>query len=382
MKRLLYFVTGILFYPFTKWFPVNKAWIFGAQHGETYVDNSKYLFEYMLVNHPEVPVYWVTGSVGVKRMLRSSKKPVVLNFSIKGIYLAATARFVVFSTSRNDILFAFHKHGRKIINLWHGMPIKKIVYDYLPHRPENKSFKGKLWDSFVAGIRHHKVDLIASTSDFFSNILGKAFMNKNVYVTGLPRNDVFATLNKNEIKLKMGLSQEDYVVTYMPTHRNYGKGLLNPKIFINDPVAQKRFQDVGIKVLWKFHKNMLSDYGVSSINNPCLVDISLRGYETQEVLFISDFLITDYSSCYVDFLLLKRPVGFYLYDNYESEDNELYYHPRDHKIGYFCTNENDLLKLVIKAAGGELKYYQNEAMLYHKNFDSKASERIFNLINQ
>lgn len=38
---------------------------FGAWFGEKYADNSKYLFEYVNKNHPEIRVIWVTRNENI-----------------------------------------------------------------------------------------------------------------------------------------------------------------------------------------------------------------------------------------------------------------------------------------------------------------------------
>ncbi len=42
--------------------------------------------------------------------------------------------------------------------------------------------------------------------------------------------------------------------------------------------------------------------------------LDLSGEDLNELMYVSDILITDYSSCFYDFLLLQRPILFYLYD--------------------------------------------------------------------
>ena len=49
---------------------------------------------------------------------------------------------------------------------------------------------------------------------------------------------------------------------------------------------------------------------------PNIIDITHENYDLdpQLILKYSDLVITDYSSCYTDFLLLDRPVMFFCYD--------------------------------------------------------------------
>jgi CDP-glycerol glycerophosphotransferase (TagB/SpsB family) len=361
--------------PFWKKFPVQKnKWIFGAQNGEAFIDNSKYFFEYVNENHENITPIWITRSKEVIKSLRTKKYKVYHNLSLRGIWYSATAEVVIFCTTRSDILFVFPKRKRKIVNLWHGMPMKKIAYDHAPHKPENKNWRGRLWDKFVAGFQHKDVDLIPSTSEFFVDILRSAFRNENVVIAGQARTDAFDKWDPNEIKQRLGFSNDDKIVVYMPTHRAYGKGEMNPRIFEHNEKAQEYFEENKVKIVWKFHKNMLKHYSPDNVNlKSCFVDLTGKNLDPQELLYISDILITDYSSCYIDYLLLKRPVIIYLYDNYETEDNELYFSPQDHNVGEVCYSEKELLRSIQNP-----RYFHSD--LYHKYTDSNSCERIMQRI--
>ena len=375
MKKL-YFIIGFLLHPYLKFAKVKNIWIFGAEHGQAYIDNSKYFFEYVRHEHKEINAFWLTQSKSVYDDLQSKGVPVINNFSLKGIYLSAVAKFIIFSTSQNDLLFIIPKKNRKIINLWHGMPMKKIVYDYEPHKYESASLKNKLWIKFVAGFQLNQVNFNFSTSIFFSKILESAFDNKNIFITGQPRTDAFFQWDAKEIRRKLGFTLEDKIVTYMPTHRAYGKGEINPFIFHQNNGAIEYFEKNNYKIVWKFHKNMLHAHQNNKNISNVFLDLSLNNIDPQELLFISDVLITDYSSCYIDYLLLKRPVIFYHYDNYSLEDNELYFESISHNVGPVVNNEMDLLEKIRNR-----KDFVN-SVEYHKYLDGNSCNRVFSEITK
>ena len=381
MKKIAFLIIGIISYILSIFIKTKKnIWIYGSNHGLGYSDNTKYFYNYILRNKTNIKSIWITRSSTIYKNLKMEGLPVYHNLSLMGIYYCLIADVVSFSTSRDDLLFVYPKLGRKIINLWHGMPMKKIVFDFKPHLPKNRNFKSLLWDKYVVGFNHSDVDLITATSSFFKNILKSAFNADNVYITGQARTDVFFEWDPLRIRKKYGFTDKDKIITYMPTHRGYGNGLISPKIFINNKNAISYFQKNKIKIVWKFHPNMINKAIKEDVNyeKDVFKDMTTIDCDPQELLFISDMLITDYSSCYIDYLFLKRPIAFYLYDNYEEEDNELYFSPNDHNIGTICLDQATLLKWIKSEKGCVNRYSDFE--LYHKNIDNNSRENIYKRI--
>ncbi|AUI45723.1 CDP-glycerol glycerophosphotransferase family protein [Bacteroides fragilis] len=378
-EKIKYLLIGILIYPFKKICPIQKGiWIFGAQGGEKYVQNSKYLFEYVLRHSANA--FWVTQSKSVYLSLKEAGLPVLYNLSFKGIRYVLTAEYVVFSTEiSKDILYTCKRDGRKIINVWHGMPMKKIGFD---HTGSPNSLLEKvhscLWNIFIGSLRPKDIDFMSSTSPFFTDILKKSFRISNVFDFGEPRTDAFYSWNLNQIRKKMGFAEEDYVILYMPTHRNFGRGEMNPSIFKSNGTAIDYFKENNITVIWKFHINMLRNYKSDNQCSSVFRDFSLSSYDPQELLFVADMLITDYSSCYIDYLLLHRPVLFYLYDDYETQDNEIYFSSLDHNLGDVCHTEIQLLEAIKKRIKLPNQFIPN--IIYHSHHDGKSCERIYNYI--
>jgi CDP-glycerol glycerophosphotransferase len=63
---------------------------------------------------------------------------------------------------------------------------------------------------------------------------------------------------------------------------------------------------------------------------------------------VSDMLITDYSSCFFDYLILDRPIIHYLYDYeyYENEDRGLYYRWQEVVGGDVAFDKDKLVELI------------------------------------
>ena len=114
-----------------------------------------------------------------------------------------------------------------------------------------------------------------------------------------------------------------------------------------------------------------------------IVDLTGHSYDTQELMFNSDVLITDYSSCYIDYLLLNRPIVFYSYDleDYLKNDREMYYDYEDVAPGDVCTDFNQLFKALNQITEGNYAISANQErvrdMFFAKENQGVVSEQYY-----
>jgi CDP-glycerol glycerophosphotransferase (TagB/SpsB family) len=102
------------------------------------------------------------------------------------------------------------------------------------------------------------------------------------------------------------------------------------------------------------------------------------------VLYHSDVLITDYSSVWMDYLLLKRPIVFYSYDDFVHDDAGVYYDVKDEHVGHFCYTEDELFALLksIKKNYHAMCPVDDVVSKFHKYVDGNSCERYFNYISK
>jgi CDP-glycerol glycerophosphotransferase len=100
------------------------------------------------------------------------------------------------------------------------------------------------------------------------------------------------------------------------------------------------------------------------------------------LLPLADALVTDYSSVYMDYLLLNRPVYFFAYDQqrYCAQDRELFFPYEDMTPGPIANTQEDLLAhLHAGLVLGRDAHEQERLALREKLFthvDARASQRI------
>lgn len=269
---------------------------------------------------------WITKNPEVVREVRGLGYEAYLFSSGKGILCQLRAKYAVMCNGISDLNHTFL--GRAVfLNVWHGVPLKKIGYD---------DTKGKNWDSRGQKIRR-KIqqfplgrEYVVATSNTFAKIYRSAFRrpSEQILTYGQPRNDVFYDIDHifpvNE-KLRKRLEGHK-VVLYAPTHRREGSIPFPLKENFDLKRLDEFCRDNHILFIIRRHfYHFQEELDLSGYSN--ILDMTRESLDIQELLMGTDLLVTDYSSTYIDYLLLDRPVIFYDfdYDSYIEKDREMYF---------------------------------------------------------
>ncbi len=220
------------------------------------------------------------------------------------------------------------RRNRININLWHGIPLKQIRY----------FCKGSFLPGYLDIQSKHTSLIISSSSvDRLAMIASFQIPPERVVVTGLPRNDLLSN-PKKYLKILPHLQKEQndiatikrdkILILYAPTYReNNMEDALH--------TIEKEDEILLATILQKFNAILgIRDHPYSNKyffpylhENDFAVDISSKTISNTNILLNSvDVLITDYSSIWIDFLLLKRPILGYCpdLDAYLEERGFLY----------------------------------------------------------
>lgn len=357
MKKIFKFAIKYICLYFSMLFPRNKKMIiFGAWFGNKYDDNPRYLYEYLLKKRSDLKICWMTSNIDVYNRLVSEKKPVCLSNSLKGAFLSLRAKYICTATGMLDIGEKNIKFlGRAYyINLWHGLPLKKIMYDDEFSNMAKNNLKNKIID--ILNYIPYKNYYVVSTSETISKIYESAFrVKKNQIIQlGQPRNDYFFIEHENQYIERF---KNKKIILYMPTHRNEGKTPIKlDEIFDLDYLnswCKKNNYVFLVKKHFYHSKEPIIENSYDSI-----FEITNEITETQVLLDAADVLISDYSSCYIDYLLLDRPIIFYNYDleQYQKQDRKLYFDYDSVTPGFKCEKFSEMKKILEKIENGDDEY--------------------------
>lgn len=250
-------------------------------------------------------IIWVTTYPDSCAAIRDLGIPVAATNS--GLHVRKYIRTRVYITNDGFPPWALHRPCQKWINTWHGgMNYKHIGYRHL--EPMSR-------DGFcLYRMENRKPDVYLAGSSYFKKDTAQSFhLPESLFVeTGMPRNDIFFEEHKhlgNEIRERYGLALDVKIVMYAPTFR---RGMEDRVYGLNytelTEALASRFGGEWV-VFFRNHNFVKSRQS----EDPNVVDVS--DYEDmQELLYVSDVLVSDYSSCMWDFCLTKRPCFVYAGD--------------------------------------------------------------------
>ena len=330
----------------------HNTWCFGAPR-DRFVDNSKYMFLYVNKHYPAINCYWVTSDKKLQDELTEQGFLVVDRNSIKGMWAIARSQVVFFSCFISEVSF-WLTSGAKAVNLWHGLPLKKIEFDIKSGQFAQKyspkfNFHKLGWLLFNP-VSFRRPNLMFSPTPVFTPIFKRAFRmtTGKIVASGSPRTDIFFDKGLTSEYLNTYLSivetKSNSLKTflYMPTFRDVGDDFFASAGFDFDLLNEKMTKLNSIFYI-KVHPNAgLDNFCLDKYENIRVVPASADPYPLMSYV---DVLITDYSSIYIDFLLLDKPIIFFAFDlpHYLTTCRDMYFDYDDVTPGVRATSFHQLL---------------------------------------
>ncbi|WP_404411773.1 CDP-glycerol glycerophosphotransferase family protein [Lactiplantibacillus xiangfangensis] len=225
------------------------------------------------------------------------------------------------------------------VNTWHGIPMKKIGKDEVSVK-KSPLFQKK-WEEFATA------DVNLYYTDYDYKILKHVF-NANAESMkrmGLPRNDsLYEKANTDKIRQQLGIPSDKKVILYAPTVRGNQTESNGSNDFRVPIHLEKWAKELpNYVILFRAH------YFVNKVledQNKLFYDVT--DYPSlNELMQVSDLLVTDYSSLIYDYSILQKPIFCYAYDfdAYKAYQG-LYEDDVDKKVPNFIQTEADLIDAI------------------------------------
>lgn len=269
------------------------------------------------------------------------------------------------------------------VETWHGTPLKKIGGD--EHTGSMASRKKR------AKKKRDARTVRCAQSEYDREIFMRIFhAEKEAFLlSDLPRNDGLLQYTQEDIKAikaHLGVPQEKKTILYMPTYREYAydaekKNCLKPPMDVNKWAAAL---GDGYCLLVRAH------YAVEAaleIEESDFVKIVSSYPRLNDLYAAADILISDYSSAFVDYSILKRPMLCFAYDKEEYEQKRGLYIDLDKELPCKVrkTEEEivqDILDMDVEAASAKTDEFRKKYAPYAGNASQAVIEKILEKVKE
>lgn len=367
IKFIWTIISLVFLYPLVIIFPRNQRKIlFGAWWGKQFADNPKYFLKFLIEHNAPYDYYWI-GNETIRRELEDWKEVhFIRKGSLSAIWHVLTAKWAIWTISFSADISDFPTFGCiKQLSFWHGPGFKGFACKSCDPEPVKGNVVTRrireMLLRFVTWARTQEALASFSTQrmvEFMKYEAPNSFRPERSRAFGSARID-YLIQNKDNVSeirrvrekyakmLNLPITKKWYL--YMPTWR---KGLALKFSFLksNQLVEYQRIlESQNAIIIEKQHPQVMSELGIEAEHNGAVYVISERdaslGIDTQELMLACQRMITDYSSCSVDFMTMNRPVLYFMYD-YDSYMNErgLMYSVEDVVAGPIAKDENNLIK--------------------------------------
>lgn len=334
IQRIYKFVFSLLFKIIGLLIKTDDKLILFNAHGRKYNDSPKAIFEYMNSNseYKNYKFVWALDDPEAYNIPNAVK---IKMDTMKYFIMALKAKYWV-SCVNIERGLNFKKKQTVYMNTWHGVPLKLVG---------NAVSKRKDFD-------FSNVDIFCYSGKYEEDIYIRDFnvLENNLFLTGLPRNDQLYNISTSDIgecKKRLNLPEDKKIILYAPTWRdskNRGKSYtIAPSIDMNE--LQRELQEEYVFLL-RTHSYTNELLGINF--NEFIRDFTSYP-EINDLLIVSDILISDYSSVIFDYSILERPIICFAYD-YEQYSLER---------GFYIDLEKELPSGVVRNQQALIKKIKN-----------------------
>ena len=310
-------------------------------------DNLRTLYQYLVDNGYQEEYEIICASNDFYHL---EKKNDVKYVSIyRGVYYFLTSKYFFYSFGKYPIKPA---PNQMVVNLWHGMPLKKI---------------GNL-EVGMEEIDYNFFTKLVSSSALFTPIMKAAFKaeDNQILLVGNIRND------------ELFKKEKEKNIIWMPTYRNSNNYHDSQEALIFS-LGEEDFSKIqqilskhDYQLYIKLHPLEESRLHVQmNHSNIHLLteEIISEQYDTlYTFLGTTSALITDYSSVFLDYYLLNRPVVFTIndYEEYKEKRGFVFEDVKSLMVGSVIRDSHDLLEFLESVMKSEDSYIEERTKVNDK----------------
>ena len=394
----------VVVYPVAKLFPKRKDLmvVIGRGKGE-FTSNAKYFYiEARRRLEPDIDVVFVTEEDETYRKLEETGARVVKHPGLQSITILLRARILIVDSAEwvwnwKRFLLA----GAIKIQLWHGVGYKRIELDKWENEAKDNRLLSAPWLRLPRRMlksingRLVRYDIVNSTSRFYRDfVFSKAFLSREHLIGGYPRNTYGEIAGAPESLIWLNVDpwireqlprwkeEQHRLVLVTPTFKDTREsqmGLDRNNIEMLDALCEEH----EIELIFKFHPSEKGELEVEAKH----LHVCDPHSDIYPLMPHAHAMITDYSSIYMDYILLDRPVIFLVPDleDYASRDRQLQFDFHEMTPGPKVENWEEAMSTLLEQWRND-SYADERRRLARKAFDDipqkEATTRILRRLEE
>lgn len=361
--------------------------IFVSFHGRGYSDNPRAIYEELIQDErfKDYRFIWFIKN-HKKKNIEIPRAEIKEYFSLPYFYYMSKAKYWIINCKMP--VYICKKPNQIYLQTWHGTPLKRLAHD-IDVSEDTTFYRSAV--TYEQMCHSYDVDVarynyMISPNAFCSEVFPSAFgINKERLIeTGYPRNDFIVNADQDKVKQlkqKYNIPEDKKVVLYAPTWRDnsYVAAGYTFELQADFHKWKKLLSDEYI-VIFKPHYLIINKYDQDRTLDGFLYSINAEA-DIRDLYVISDILVTDYSSVFFDYAILKRPIYFYMYDieQYAQDLRGFYMDIHTELPGKIYQDEEQLLKDIHDEV-----YDRSRMSTFNRRFnnldDGKAAKRVVDVL--
>ena len=310
-------------------------------------DNLRTLYQYLVDNGYQEEYEIICASNDFYHL--EKEKDVKYVSIYRGLYYFLTSKYFFYSFGKYPIKPA---PNQMVVNLWHGMPLKKI---------------GNLEEG-LENVDYNFFTKLVSSSDYFTPIMKAAFnaTEEQILLVGNIRND------------ELFKEKQDKRIIWMPTYRN-SKNYHDSQdalIFSLGADDFRKIEQLLSKYCYQLYIKLhpLEEFRLQVQMNHSIIHLLTEEIISEQYGTLYTFLgttsalITDYSSVFLDYYLLNRPVAFTIndYEEYKDKRGFVFEDVKSLMVGSVIRDSHDLLEFLESVMKSEDSYIEERTKVNDK----------------
>lgn len=300
VKTLVGFILNILSFPFRLLSVKENRISFFTNRTDVPTGNLKAVYN-TVKKIDGVDIHVICNSGGLRG---------ITEILFKFLYFYMTSKIVYVDDYYHLISYVKKKKKTTLIQLWHGCGAFKTIGFSRFH----KSSALQLYS-----VNHRQYDYAIVSSPEITDFYAEAFgiSSEKVLPLGSPRCDILTNEKyQKEVREKFYLEYPDLInkklLLFAPTFRGKGNGDCYYPVekFNVDNVLQTLGEEWAVII--KLHPYLTEKLTFSRDNEKRVADCGK--WDINDILFVTDFLVTDYSSVIFEASILEIPMAFLAFD--------------------------------------------------------------------